>query len=159
MMVLRERRAMTTAISPPDPRTVRVLSYSEARMLLDAALAKATEIGIPMSVAVTDAGRDVIAFGRQDDAPILTGEIATAKAYTAVSLRQPSGGLSEATLPDGPFFGLAHGSARGLITFAGGYPLTSGSDIVGAVGASGGSIEQDITVAQAAVALFEGWNS
>ncbi|WP_438354340.1 GlcG/HbpS family heme-binding protein [Microbacterium sp. CJ88] len=142
----------------PAPRTVRALSYAEARVLLDAALEAATRIAVPASVAILDATREVVAFGRQDDAPLLTGEVATAKAYTAASLRQPSGALAEATSPAGPFAGLAHGSARGLITFAGGFPLVVGSDIVGAVGASGGSLEEDETIARAAVALFEEWN-
>lgn len=142
---------------PPATRTARVLSYAEARELLDAALRRAEEIGVPASVSVLDATREVVAFGRQDRAPVLTGEVATAKAYTAASLRQPSGDLSDATSPTGPFAGLAHGSTRGLITFAGGYPLIVDGEIVGAVGASGGSIDEDVAIATAAVELFEGW--
>jgi len=142
----------------PAARTARVLSYVEARLLLDAALERATEIGVPASVAILDVSREIVAFGRQDRAPVLTGEVATAKAYTAASLRQPSGDLAEATSPSGPFAGLAHGSARGLITFGGGFPLVVDGEIVGAIGASGGSLDEDVTIAQAAVALFEGWN-
>ncbi len=147
---------MTT--NRPAPRTARVLSYDEARGLLDAALAAAAEIGVPASVAVLDAGREVVAFGRQDRAPLLTGEVAVAKAYTAASLRQPSGALSGATAPGGPFFGLAHGSSRGLITFDGGFPLVVDGEVVGAVGASGGSLEEDDAIARAAVDLFEEWS-
>lgn len=147
-----------TTNDTPAARTARVLSYAEARLLLDAALEKAREIGVPASVSILDAGREIIAFGRQDRAPVLTGEVATAKAYTAASLRQPSGDLAGATSPTGPFAGLAHGSARGLITFAGGYPLIVDGEVAGAVGASGGSIDEDVTIARAAVELFEGWN-
>lgn len=143
--------------TPPTGRTVRALSYAEARELLDAALRRAEEIGVPASVSILDATREVVAFGRQDRAPLLTGEVATAKAYTAASLRQPSGDLSAATSPTGPFAGLAHGSTRGLITFAGGYPLIVDGEIAGAVGASGGSIEEDVAIATAAVDLFTGW--
>lgn len=142
----------------PGPRSVRAISYDEARVLLDAALAKASELGVPASVAVLDVSREVVAFGRQDDAPVLTAEVAIAKAYTSSSLRQPSGDLAAATAPDGPFAGLAHGSSRPLITFAGGFPLVSGADIAGSVGASGGSLEEDEAIAQAAVDVFEGWN-
>jgi uncharacterized protein GlcG (DUF336 family) len=148
---------METNTRPP-ARTARVLSYAEARLLLEAALGKATEIGVPASVAVLDATRELAAFGRQDRAPLLTGEVAVSKAYTSASLRQPSGDLAEATAPSGPFFGLAHGSPRGLITFAGGFPLMVDGEIVGAVGASGGSLEEDEAIALAAVDLFEGWN-
>ena len=147
---------MTT--TRPSPRTARVLSYQEAHRLLEEALRKATEIGVPASVAILDAAREVVAFGRQDGAPLLTGEVATAKAYTSASLRQPTGGLAEATSPSGPFFGLAQGSSRALITFAGGFPLMVNDDVVGAIGASGGSLEQDETIARAAVDLFQGWN-
>ncbi|MDO9397703.1 MAG: heme-binding protein [Herbiconiux sp.] len=147
-----------TMNSTPPPRTVRALSYAEARLLLDAALERAEQLGVPASVAVLDASREIVAFGRQDRAPVLTGEVATAKAYTAASLRQPSGDLAEATSPAGPFAGLAHGSGRPLITFAGGYPLIIDGEVAGAVGASGGSIDEDVQIASAAVALFEGWN-
>jgi uncharacterized protein GlcG (DUF336 family) len=146
---------MTT--QPPTPRIARVLSYAEARGLLDAALDKATEIGVPASVAVLDAAREVAAFGRQDRAPLLTGEVAVAKAYTSASLRAATADTAAANLPTGPFFGLAHASRRGLVTFAGGFPLIVDGEVVGAVGASGGSLEEDETIARAAVALFEEW--
>lgn len=126
--------------------------------MLDAALDRAVELGVPASVAILDASREIVAFARQDRAPVLTGEVATSKAFTAFSLRQPSGNLAGATAPGGAFAGLAHGSSRGLITFAGGFPLMIDDEVVGAVGASGGSIDEDTTIARAAVDLFEGWN-
>ncbi|GAA3311067.1 GlcG/HbpS family heme-binding protein [Arthrobacter ramosus] len=140
----------------PQQRHVRVLSYDEARLVLDAALARAKEISVPASVAVLDAGRELLAFGRHDLAPLLTGEVARAKAYTSGSLRQPSGALLEPTRPGGDFYGLQHGSDHALITFAGGMPLFDGKDLVGSVGASGGSVEEDTAIAQAAVEAFEG---
>ncbi len=141
----------------PPARTQRVLSYQEARRLLDAALAKADEIGVPASIAVLDVTREIVAFARQDRAPVLTGEVATAKAFTAASLRQPSGGLSEPTRDGGAFAGLAHASTRGIVTFSGGFPLMHQGDVIGAVGASGGSLDEDDTIAGAAIALFESW--
>ena len=142
----------------PPVRFARVLSYDEARLLLDRALDKAVEIGVPASVAVLDASREVAAFARQDRAPLLTGEVAVAKGYTAASLRQPSGALADATAPSGAFFGLAHGSSRSLITFGGGFPLIVDDELVGAVGASGGTLEEDDAIARAAVDLFAGWS-
>lgn len=141
----------------PTPRIARVLSYAEARLLLDAALATAESIEVPASVAILDATREIVAFGRQDRAPLLTGEVAIAKAYTSASLRQPSGALAAATAPDGPFFGLAHATRRELVTFDGGLPLVVDGEIVGAVGASGGSLAEDAAIARAAVDLFERW--
>lgn len=140
----------------PEARRARVMTHAEARILLDAALAMAEEISVPASVAILDAGRELLAFGRQDQAPLLTGEIARAKAFTAGSLRQPSAALTEATSPGGAFYGLQHGSDRRIITFAGGLPIFDGGDLVGSVGASGGSLEEDTAIAQAALAAFEG---
>lgn len=146
---------MTT--DSPAPRVVQALSYEQARVLLDTALAKASEIGVAASVAVLDAAREVVAFGRQDRAPLLTGEVAIAKAYTSASLRQPSGALNDAVSPGGPFFGLAHSSTRGLVTFDGGFVLMVDDEVVGAVGASGGTLEEDALIGSAAVEVFEGW--
>lgn len=144
--------------TPSPPRYVRALGYEEARLLLDACLRKASDMGVPASVAVLDGSRELAAFGRQDHAPLLTADVAVSKAYTSVSLRQPSGALAEATAPDGAFFGLAEGASRGIITFAGGFPLFADGDVIGAIGASGGSLAEDEAIARAGVDLFEGWS-
>lgn len=136
------------------PRHVRVLSYAEARVVLDAALAEAERIGVLASVAVLDAGREPIAFGRQDGAGLLTGEVATGKAFTAVSLGRPSADLAEAANAGGDFAALHHATTRNLVTFAGGFPLIDGDDLVGAIGASGGSLDEDVAIASAGVAAF-----
>lgn len=137
------------------PRFARVLTYAEARIILDAGLAKASAISVPASVAVVDASREIIAFARQDHAPTLTGEVATAKAFTSIALRQRSADLEEATGPGGAFFGLHHATTRHLATFAGGLPLFDGDDIIGGIGASGGSVEQDLLIVNAVYAAFE----
>ncbi|TPW74827.1 GlcG/HbpS family heme-binding protein [Schumannella soli] len=138
------------------PRHVRVLAYAEARVVLDAALAEAERIGVPASVAVLDAGREPLAFGRQDGAGLLTGEVATGKAFTAISLGTASGDLSVAANTGGDFAALHHATSRNLVTFAGGFPLVDAEsgNLVGAIGASGGSLDEDIAIAQAGVAAF-----
>jgi uncharacterized protein GlcG (DUF336 family) len=127
--------------------------------MLEAALERATAINVPATVAILDVSREIVAFGRQDRAPVLSGEVATAKAFTAVSLRLPTAAFTEATGPNGPFFGLQHASSRGLVTFAGGVPLVVDGEVIGAIGASGGSIDEDLSIVQAALDLFEGWNN
>ena len=146
---------MSTYSPEVAPRRTRVLTYAEARIILDAALEKADQIRVPASVAVLDASREIIAFARQDHAPILTGEVATAKAFTAISLRQPSANLAEPAGAGGAFAGLHHASNRSLATFGGGLPLFDGDDIIGSIGASGGSIDEDLAIADAAFAAFE----
>ena len=145
--------------SSPKRRTARVLTYAEARIILDAGLAAATAISVPSTVAVLDASREVVALGRQDHAPTLTGEVAVAKAFTSIALRQPSANLEAHVAPGGAFFGLHSASARGLVTFGGGLPLFDGDDVIGAIGASGGSIDEDLCVANAAFAAFEALSS
>jgi uncharacterized protein GlcG (DUF336 family) len=140
----------------PTPRYARVLTYAEARVILDAGLAEATAIAVPASVAVLDASREIVAFARQDHAPTLTGEVATAKAFTSIALRQRSADLAEAAGAGGIFDGLHHATERRLATFAGGLPLFDGDDIIGAIGASGGTIDEDLRIVGAMLAAFEG---
>ena len=146
---------MSTQEPPARARYSRVLTYSESRILLDAALAAAERIGVPASVAILDASREIVAFARQDFAPVLTGEVAIAKAFTSVSLRQESANLAVAADAGGAFSGLHHATQRSLATFGGGLPLFDGDNIIGAIGASGGSVDEDLTIANAALAAFE----
>ena len=141
--------------TPPTPRRARVLTYPEARIILDAGLAEATRIAVPATVAVLDASREIVAFARQDHAPTLTGEVAIAKAFTAFALRQPSADLGPHTAPGGAFFGLHAVTTHHLATFGGGLPLFDEDDVIGAIGASGGSVEEDLEIVNAAFAAFE----
>jgi uncharacterized protein GlcG (DUF336 family) len=136
-------------------RQVETLSLREARFLVEAALAAGDRIGCPVSVAVVDFGRELLAFARQDDAPLLSAEIARSKAYTARSLNMATADLAAATRPDAPLFGLENSHPREVAIFAGGRPVESGGTVVGAIGVSGGTVEQDDEIALAALAAFE----
>lgn len=136
-------------------RQVETLALGEARLLVDAALAAAERIECPVSVAVIDAGRELLAFARQDEAPLLSAEIARSKAYTARSLNMATADLAGATRPDAPLFGLENSHPREVAIFAGGRPVESGGMVVGAIGVSGGTVEQDDEVARAALAVLE----
>ena len=135
---------------------VRQLTYSDARVALDAALAKAAEIGVSSSIAILDAGREIIAFARHEKALLITGEMAIGKAYAARSVNGPSSQLEEATKPSGPFWGLQHGVSARLVTFGGGFPIVLDGYIVGAIGVGGGTIDDDTQVATAGLAALEG---
>lgn len=136
--------------------TARQLSYAEARAAVDAALAKAQEIGSPSSVAVLDAGRELMAFARMEDALLASPEISQAKAYTARSMNMPTADIGPLTQPGGPLFGLEHTHHRPMVSFGGGLPLTIGDQIVGAIGVAGGSVDQDVEVASAGAAAVGG---
>jgi uncharacterized protein GlcG (DUF336 family) len=124
------------------------IDYARATTLVKAALRRAEEIGVPMSVAVVDRTRELVAFGRLGGAPIFTAKIATAKAFTAVSLGTPTHETQKFTQPGGPFFGLEAVAGGVVSTIPGGIPLFAEGELIGAVGASGGSAEEDLDVAQ-----------
>ena len=130
------------------------VTLSTAREVVDAAVAKAEEIGVPMNIAVVDEGNNLTAFARMDGAWLGSIDISQNKAYTARSFDMSTKDLAPLCQPNEPLFGI-HASNQGrLIIFAGGIPLTSGDDVVGAIGVSGGSVEQDNEVAEAGVGAF-----
>ncbi|HKH15468.1 MAG TPA: heme-binding protein [Solirubrobacterales bacterium] len=130
------------------------VTLSTAREVVDAAVAKAEEIGVPMNIAVVDEGNNLTAFARMDGAWLGSIDISQNKAYTARSFDMSTKDLAPLCQPNEPLFGI-HASNQGrLIIFAGGIPLTSGDDVVGAIGVSGGSVEQDHEVAEAGVGAF-----
>lgn len=135
------------------------LSHVQAQKALEASLGKAEEIGSPSSIAVIDAGRELVAFGRMDGALLASVAISQAKAYTARSLNAATKDVGELAQPGAPLYGLhtAHLAAgRALVTFAGGVPITVDGEIVGAVGVAGGTPDQDHEVASAGAAALEG---
>lgn len=127
------------------------LSQNKVDAALNAALRKADELGVASSVAIVDSGRELLAFRRQDGAPLASVEISIAKAYTARSLDMDTRDLTELAAPGGPLYGIEGSHSRPLIVFGGGRPLTVDGVVVGAVGAAGGSPDQDHEVSSAAV--------
>jgi uncharacterized protein GlcG (DUF336 family) len=125
-----------------------------AQEVVEAARARADELGVPMNIAVVNDGNNLTAFARMDGAWLGSIDIAQNKAYTARSFDMSTKDLAPLCQPDQPLFGI-HASNQGrLIVFAGGIPLSKGGEVVGAVGVSGGSVEDDHAVAEAGVAAF-----
>src|SRR5689334_8449920 len=129
------------------------LPLPTAQKVIDAAMVKAEEIGQPMNIAVVDDGGHLIAFVRMDGAIKASIDISQRKARTSILMNLPTAELAEATQPGAELWGLEH-TAGGLVTFGGGIPLIRDGETVGAVGVSAGTVEQDVTVATAAVAAF-----
>ena len=130
------------------------VTLSSAQAVVDAAVAKADEIGVPMNIAVVDEGNNLTAFARMDGAWLGSIDIAQNKAYTARSFDMATKDLAPLAQPNQPLYGIEASNAGQLIVFAGGIPLQNGDDVVGAVGVSGGSVEEDHEVAEAGVAAF-----
>jgi uncharacterized protein GlcG (DUF336 family) len=121
-----------------------------------AALAEAAEHQALVSVAVVDGGGHLVAFQRMDGAEIAGPTLATDKAYTAVAHRIATNELTALTAPGGALYGMnANGGGR-YVAFAGGLPLWHDGRVVGGVGVSGGTAEQDLAAARAAAALWDG---
>jgi len=131
------------------------LSLDQAQAVLRAAVAKAGEIHTKMDIAVVDAGGNLKAFLRMDNAWLGSIDIAIKKAKTARYFDMPTGEIGKLSQPGGPLYNIEH-SNGGLITFPGGVPLkTEDGTVIGAVGVSGSSVENDHTVAAAAAAVVK----
>jgi uncharacterized protein GlcG (DUF336 family) len=130
------------------------VTLESAQAVVEAARQKADEIGVPMDIAVVDAGNNLTAFARMDGAWLGSIDIAQSKAYTARAFDMSTKDLAPLCQPNQPLFGINASNQGRLIIFAGGIPLTAGGEVVGAIGVSGGSVEQDQEVAEAGVAAF-----
>ena len=138
------------------PRVERMeIDLALAIEMIDAAMNKSREINAPVSIAVLDHGANLLAFSRMDGAELAGPNLAIDKAYTSVTNRIATGELKARVAPDGDLPGMsANGNGR-YIAFAGGIPCWDGDRVVGAIGVSGGSWEEDQIIAEAAIAAFE----
>ena len=127
------------------------ITLEQARQAVDAALAEAAKINTKMDIAVVDAGGNLKAFARMDEAWLGSIDIAVRKARTARFFDMPTGEIGKLSQPGGPLYGIEH-SNDGLITFPGGLPLKQGNEVIGAIGVSGSTVEDDHQVAEAGAA-------
>lgn len=127
------------------------ISLDQANAAVAAAIAKAAAINTKMDIAVVDAGGNLKAFARMDGAWLGSIDIAMKKARTARWFDMNTGDIGGLSQPGGPLFNIEH-SNGGLITFPGGVPLKSGDTVIGAIGVSGSTVEDDHTVAEAGAA-------
>ncbi|MZP30086.1 hypothetical protein GTO91_10245 [Heliobacterium undosum] len=120
-----------------------------AKAMIEAAEAKAAEIGVPMVITVVDDGGNLVAQHRMDGALLASIAISRDKAYTAVALKMSTEAAAALAQPYRALYGLNTVDGGRLVVFGGGIPIADDGVIIGAIGVSGGSVEQDIAVAQA----------
>ena len=132
------------------------ITLEQAKTIVAAAEEKADEIGVAMNIAVVDAGNNLTAFVRQDGAWLGSIEIAKDKAFTARAFDISTAELADVAQPGGPLYGIAVSNEGRVIVFPGGIPLKQGDEIVGAIGVSGGEVDQDNAVAEAGAAALAG---
>ena len=130
------------------------ITLSDARAVIAAAEKKAVEIGQPMNIAIADSGGNLVAHVRMDNAWRGSIDISINKAWTARAFDITTRDLAQHSQSGGQFFGI-HASNHGkVMIFAGGIPLKRGGKVVGAIGVSGGSGDQDHAVAEAGANSF-----
>ena len=135
--------------SAAEAQTVRDITLDQAQKAIEAAAKKAVELKTKMNIAVVDAGGNLKAFARMEDAWLGSIDISIKKAKTARYFDMPTGEIGKLSQPGGPLYQIEV-SNQGLITFPGGVPL-KGADgrIIGAIGVSGSTVENDHAVAAA----------
>jgi uncharacterized protein GlcG (DUF336 family) len=131
------------------------MKLDTALELISAARAKADKIGVPMVIAVVDEGGNLVAQQRMDEALLVSLDIALNKAYSAVAVKLPTHEIGVLAQPNQPLFGIHTTDGSRIIIFGGGFPLKKDGEIVGGIGVSGGSVEDDMACARAAVDRFE----
>ena len=136
------------------PRQISTLSLADARAIISAGERKANELGVPYNLAVVDAGGALIAHARMDGAWLGSVDIAIHKAFTSRAFDMATEDLAKMAQSGKPLFGINSTNHDKVVIFAGGMPVRSNGAVVGAVGASGGTVEQDQKVAEAALAGF-----
>ena len=129
-----------------------MMNLETARKVITAAEKKAKEIGQPMNIAVVDEGGNLVAHVRMDGAWIGSIDISINKAFTSRAFDISTKDLAQHSQSGGQFFGIHVSNHGRIMIFAGGIPLRSGGKVVGAIGVSGGSGEQDHAVAEAGAA-------
>ena len=131
-----------------------MMTLADARRVIAAAEQKANEIGQPMNIAVVDTGGNLVAHIRMDGAWLGSIDICINKAFTARAFDIATKNLAVESQPGAQFYGIHASNGGRVMIFAGGIPLERGGAVVGAVGVSGGSGEQDQSVAEAGVKAF-----
>lgn len=125
------------------------MTLEKAEKMIAAAKKKATEIDTKMNIAVVDAGANLVAFARMDGAWLGSVDISIKKAETARYFDMNSGSVGELSQPGGSLYNIEH-SNNGLITFPGGIPVKNAEgDIIGAIGVSGSTVDNDHAVSDA----------
>lgn len=130
------------------------LSLQQAEAAVAAALAKSKELGALMNIAVVDSGANLKAFARMDGAWLGSIDVSIRKARTARFFDMPTGAIGSLSQPGGSLYGIEH-SNGGLITFPGGVPIKDAQgSVIGAIGVSGSTVENDHAVASAGAAAL-----
>ena len=141
---------------PAVKNSMTKMTLSAAKKTIEAVEKKALEMGVKAVTAISDAGGNPIAVECMDDAFIASYDIAVNKAFTVVSLKMPTKNLATLAAPGGSLYGIQFTNNGKIIIFGGGEPLTNKDGVIlGGLGVSGGTAEQDTLLGEYGKAFFE----
>ena len=143
------------AVRGPTASQAAGLTLAAARRAIDAVERAAREMRVAMSVAVVDSGDQLVAFARMDGADLVSVGLSRDKAFSALVNRMPTRDLAPLVQPGAEFYGYDSLAGGRMVVFAGGMPLERSGVLIGAIGVSGGSSEEDQRAADAALAAFD----
>ncbi len=152
--VLEEKSGVSSA-QPVKQNTLSKMTLAAAREIIKAVETKARDMGVNAVVAVSDAGGNPVAVECMDGAFLASYDIALNKAYTVVALKMPTSKLAELAKPGGSLYGIQHTNGGKIVIFGGGEPLETTHGIIGGLGVSGGTAEQDTKLGAYGKEYFE----
>lgn len=135
-------------------RTINSLDIDDAKTLIAGATAKATQIDVPMCIAITDEAGNLVAFERMTGGKVTSITIAIDKSYTASGAKKATHEYGAASQPGAPAYGISSAIGGRLMVVGGGLPILVDGEVVGAIGVSSGTPAQDMEVAQAGIDAF-----
>jgi uncharacterized protein GlcG (DUF336 family) len=124
------------------------LTLEIAKELLESAEKKAIEINVPVVIAIVDEGGNLVAQHRMDNSLLVSISLALSKAYTSIALKMTTEKLSKITLPGKPLYGLESLGDKKICIIGGGIPIIINGNLIGSIGVSGGTVEEDILIAE-----------
>lgn len=127
------------------------LYLKNALEIVERAKKKASELNIPVTIAIVDDGGNLICKHKMDNALLASIEIAESKAYTAIALKSSTENVAQEILPGQSLYGLQNTHLNKFCLFGGGIPIIKDNKYIGAIGVSGGTVEQDVLIAKFAI--------
>ena len=134
--------------------SINRISIDDAKLLIEGARNKASQIGIPMCIAIVDESGQLVAFERMDGGKVTSSIIAQDKAFTAAGARKATHEYNAACQPGNLVFGIHTAIGGRLCVVGGGLPVTVDGEVVGGIGLSSGTPQQDMECAQAGIDHF-----
>ncbi|WFZ30978.1 two-domain cob(I)yrinic acid a,c-diamide adenosyltransferase PduO [Citrobacter portucalensis] len=147
-------RYLAAVQAPAIKEPTMSLSFQELHQLTRAAVTRAEELQVPIVISIVDANGTQMVTWRMPDALLVSSELAPKKAWTAVAMKTATHKLTSAVQPGAALYGLESHMQGKVVTFGGGYALWREGLLLGGLGISGGSVEQDMDIAETAIAAI-----